>query len=345
MKDINQSLVNVSGNDMVKPSTVVQFTVDRILTILACSVFIPCIIAGNLLVITAVVKTRQLRTVTNVFVVSLAVTDAAVGATSLPIYLAFLIKGHVWFVLNQPYMQHVWKGVDIITGVTSIINLMNISIDRYICIHYPFRYSNMMSSRKSAFLVAFSWFYGFFCFSLSFIRGLDATGRTLMLTIISFLIPLFIIIVAYISIARVAGRQAKKIKGLGKNTRNYTVTSFLKEVKAARVLAVVVCAFVLCWTGTFILNLKYVICKNCSSCECSVSGKIINAVKMLQYFGSVVNPFIYTSLNKDFRKAIKRLVPGSARRNSGATISNQTSMRYTVQDLGSSEEAKLHTTE
>lgn len=318
-----------------------QFTADSIMTIFSLSVFIPCIIAGNLLVITAVVKTRHLRTVTNMFVGSLAVTDVIVGAFSLPIYLAFKVKGQPWFNYNLPVMQELWKGVDMITGITSITNLMNISIDRYICIHYPFRYANLMSTRKALLLVSFSWLYGLFNYSVGKFARLDRTSYVLMMTILAYLIPLFVIMLAYIRIAMVAGRQASRIKMLRKETNN-TLTSFLKEVKAARVLAVVVGAFVLCWSGTFIMNLKFVICKNCTSCKCSSPApQIINLVKMLQYFSSVVNPFIYTSLNKDFRKAIRNLVLGSrGRRNSdtGYTVS----VRYTVQDSRLSEEDKLH---
>lgn len=323
----------------------VQFTSDRILTIFSLSIFIPCIIAGNLLVITAVVKTRHLRNVTNVFVVFLAVTDVLVGAISVPIYMAFMIRGPIWFTVHLPNMRRLWVGVDVITGVTSIINLMNISIDRYICIHYPFRYQRLMSLRKALLLVIFSWCYGLVSYFLNFQGTLDQTSYILLLTVLAYLIPLLVIILAYISIARVAGKQAKKIKTLRKDAKN-TLTSFLKEIKAARVLAVVVGAFVLCWSGTFIMNLKYVICKHCSSCHCSVPSKeIINVVKMLQYFSSVVNPFIYTSLNKDFRKAIKRLVLGSRHQRTSRN-SRATSVKYTVQATKCSAPAtRLHAIE
>lgn len=359
MTAFNQSienLTNATSPSLKTPNLTshgqdsIQFTSARIMTIFSLSIFIPCIIAGNLLVIAAVVKTRHLRTVTNVFVVSLAVTDVAVGVISSPIYMAFMIKGPIWFAHNLPNMQQLWNGVDITTGVSSIINLMNISIDRYICIHYPFRYECLMTSRRAILLLIFSWFYGLLSYSFTFFDILDQTSYILLLTVLAFLIPLLVIIVAYLSIARVAGKQARKIKGfIRQDTKSKvnTVTSFLKEVKAARVLAVVVGAFVLCWSGTFIMNLKFVICKNCSGCQCRVpSEEIINVVKMLQYFSSVVNPFIYTSLNKDFRKAIKKLVLGSRDRRSSETTTSRTlsSAKYSVQvsSEGLHDEAKLN---
>ena len=345
MELVNDTLMNRSSGQQGGIKTTVEFTTNRILTILALSVLIPCIIAGNSLVIAAVFRTRQLRSVTNMFVTSLAVTDGTVGAVCLPIYMAFLIQGKVWFYFNHPDLQQAWKGLDTITGVTVIVHLMAISIDRYTCIHYPFTYRKIMSGRKSGILIAFSWTYGVFNYSLTFIPNLSPTTRILILTAIAYLLPLCVTIAAYVSIARVAGRQVRRIRGL-ENDNKSTLTSFLKEIKAAGVLAAVVFAFILCWSGTFIMNLKFVICRHCSSCECAEpTSQVINAVKMLQYSSSLLNPLIYASLSKDFRKAIKKMLCGRSRNSSrllSATSSmNTRSVRFTTQDSGSYEETKL----
>ena len=342
MELVNQTLKNVSSGQREMKMTV-DFTADRILTIITLSLFMPCIIAGNSLVIATVVKTRQLRTVTNVFVTSLALTDIIVGAVCLPIYMAFRIKGQFWFNHSHPDLQQAWKGIDTITGVTLIVHLMNISIDRYNCIHHPFTYRKLMTGRKSGILIAFSWMYGVFNYSLSYIPNLSPTTRILVLTVIAYLLPLCITIAAYISIARVAGRQVKRIKGL-ENDKKITLAFFLKEVKAAGVLAAVVFAFILCWSGTFIMNLMFVICRHCSSCDCAEpTSEVINAVKMLQYSSSLLDPIIYASLNKDFRKAIKKMLCGRSRKNGlGSGSINTRSMRLTTtHDSSGYEEIKL----
>ena len=343
MESINETLANTSSGIR---STTEEFTTDRILTIFTLSLFIPCILAGNSLVIAAVVRTRQLRSVTNIFVTSLAVTDGIVGAVCLPIYMAVMIKGHVWFHFNHPHLQQAWKGLDTITGVTLIVHLMDISIDRCTCIHYPFTYRKIMSTKKSAVLIAFSWMYGVINYSLTYIPNLPPTTRILMLTVIAYLVPLFATIAAYVSIARVAGRQVRRIKGL-ENDNKTSLAFFLKEVKYAGVLAAVVFAFILCWSGTFIMNLKFVVCRHCSGCDCAEpTSEVINAVKMLQYSSSLLDPLLYASLNKDFRKAIKKMICGRPR-NSGTLWSASSSMNtrsvrfYTTQDSGSQEEMKL----
>lgn len=345
MAIVNQTLVNLSSGGTPREglTTAVEFTSDRILIILTLSIFIPCIIAGNSLVIAAILRTRQLRTVTNVFVTSLAVTDALVGILCLPIYMAYMIKGHVWFHFNHPNLQQAWKGIDQITGVTLIVHLMGISIDRYSCIHYPFTYRKIMTTRKSGIMIAFGWVYGVLIYITRFISSVAPTTRILVLTILGYLVPLCVTIAAYVSIARVAGRQVRRIKEL-QNDNKSTLASFIKEVKAAGVLGAVVCVFILCWSGTFIINLKFAICRQCSSCDCaSPTFKVIHAVKMLQYSSSLLDPLIYASLNKDFRKAIKKIVCGRSRSSnrllSGTSV-NTRSMRFT-QDSASYEEMRM----
>lgn len=57
------------------------------------SVVIVIVVIGNTLVIAAVITTRRLRTVTNCFVMSLAVADWLVGIFVMPPAVAYLIVG------------------------------------------------------------------------------------------------------------------------------------------------------------------------------------------------------------------------------------------------------------
>jgi hypothetical protein len=101
------------------------------------SVLIPVIIIGNVLVILAFGTTRRLRTNTNYFVVSLAFADIMVGGLSLPIFTIAINRGRRWQNLE---VKQLWTAIDMITSIASIVNLMYISVDRYVCIQYPLRY-------------------------------------------------------------------------------------------------------------------------------------------------------------------------------------------------------------
>ncbi|KAF2901845.1 hypothetical protein ILUMI_04341 [Ignelater luminosus] len=78
-----------------------------------------------------------------------------------------------------------------------------------------------------------------------------------------------------------------------------------RERKAAKTLAIITGAFVVCWLPFFILALLMPLCESCN-----ISGYIINFFLWLGYFNSTLNPVIYTIFSPEFRQAFKRILCG-----------------------------------
>lgn len=98
------------------------------------------ITSGNALLtlmIWAFALTRNFCTTTNYFVISLAFTDLMVGVLSLPIF-TIAIHNPMWTEQN-PEVKQMWIAADMITSITSIVNLMYISNNYYLCMKYPLR--------------------------------------------------------------------------------------------------------------------------------------------------------------------------------------------------------------
>lgn len=95
------------------------------------------ILCGNTLTILAVLYSRRLRSIiSNLFVLSLAISDLFVGLT-LPYHLTFYIGiglGEIKFYCLLRFF------LIIFAWCLSIWNLMAIAIDRYIAICYPLHY-------------------------------------------------------------------------------------------------------------------------------------------------------------------------------------------------------------
>lgn len=85
-------------------------------------------LAGNSLVVAAFALFVKLRTVTNHFVVSLAVTDILVALFSMPMWAAYLLTGPKWTFPKN--LQRIWSCMDVLCGVASITHLCFISLER-----------------------------------------------------------------------------------------------------------------------------------------------------------------------------------------------------------------------
>ena len=102
---------------------------------------------GNSLVCTSVILYRRLCTVTNLFVVSLAVSDLLVALLSLPFRINQTLNNFSW--CNSMAMCQTWFIVDLLSTTASIWNLVMISIDRFIAIVHPFKYQKFMTKRNA----------------------------------------------------------------------------------------------------------------------------------------------------------------------------------------------------
>ena len=85
------------------------------------------VVAGNVLVIVAVFSSVKLRSVTNLFIASLAVADLLLGVAVLPFSVTVEVF-HTW--LFGELWCSVWLAVDVWMSTASILNLCVISLDR-----------------------------------------------------------------------------------------------------------------------------------------------------------------------------------------------------------------------
>ncbi|TMW45467.1 hypothetical protein DOY81_009454 [Sarcophaga bullata] len=137
-----------------EPSNLISLAILEFINVL--------VIGGNLLVIAAVFCSNKLRSVTNFFIVNLAVADLLVGLAVLPFSATWevfkvWIFGDVWC--------RIWLAVDVWMCTASILNLCAISLDRYVAVTRPVTYPSIMSTKKAKCLIAGIWVLSFvICF-------------------------------------------------------------------------------------------------------------------------------------------------------------------------------------
>ncbi|KAF6208815.1 hypothetical protein GE061_014556 [Apolygus lucorum] len=79
-----------------------------------------------------------------------------------------------------------------------------------------------------------------------------------------------------------------------------------RERKAAKTLAIITGAFVVCWLPFFIMALLMPLCPE----SCHINEYLSSLFLWLGYFNSTLNPVIYTIFSPEFRMAFKRILCG-----------------------------------
>ena len=109
-------------------------------------------IFGNLLVVVVFARCRRLRTVTNYYVISLAVADFLVGLVGIPSAIATSVglprNFHLCILMNSLLLF-------LCTG--SILSLVAVTIDRYWAVIYPLSYNARMTGCRAIRIIAICW--------------------------------------------------------------------------------------------------------------------------------------------------------------------------------------------
>ncbi|CAO2640075.1 D(1B) dopamine receptor [Lemmus lemmus] len=296
---------------------------------------------GNVLVCAAIVRSRHLRAkMTNIFIVSLAVSDLFVALLVMPWKAVAEVAGYWPFGA----FCDVWVAFDIMCSTASILNLCIISVDRYWAISRPFRYERKMTQRVALVMVGLVWalsiLISFIPVQLNWHRdkagfqgreGLLSNGtlnRTYAISssLISFYIPVAIMIVTYTRIYRIAQVQIRRISSLERAAEHAQScrrrgacepdpslrASIKKETKVFKTLSVIMGVFVCCWLPFFILNCMVPFCSSGDAqgprtgFPC-VSETTFDIFVWCGWANSSLNPIIY-AFNADFRKVFAQLL-------------------------------------
>lgn len=288
---------------------------------------------GNCLVVLAVVLFRRLRSVTNYFIVSLAVADLTVAVLVMPYSVLYQIEGRWRFGWT---FCHFWISCDVTCCTASILHLCLISIDRYLAITEPLTYRTRMPKRRAILLIIGVWscsgaisfvpiYLGWFYDPRrrSMVTNAEATSCLLhpnwkyavVSSCTSFYLPLVVMAAVYARIFQIAKRQAEEIDFLEKSFRQTNpqrVSARLskrsmrvrRESKAIKTLGTLMGLFCVCWIPFFVMYLVTPFCGE----GCPIDMEVEAAVTWLGYCNSFINPCVYAFLNKDFRNAFKKIL-------------------------------------
>uniref|UniRef100_A0A671UPS0 Histamine H2 receptor n=1 Tax=Sparus aurata TaxID=8175 RepID=A0A671UPS0_SPAAU len=274
-------------------------------------------VGGNVLVCLAVCASRRLRCLTNCFIVSLAVTDLLLGLLVLP-FSALIQLNEEWPL--GPVFCNFYISMDVMLCTASILTLLAISVDRYLAVTMPLRYTSVVLPWRVAVAMASVWTVSVAVSFLPIQMGWNTVNGTVqnqgpwapekrcrfelnrpyVLTdsLLTFYLPLIAMCWTYLQILRIARAQAKRII-----RARPTLVAF-REHKATLTLAAVIGAFVVCWLPYFILFTVLGLKEHPDPSTVPAFPFVL----WLGYANSAFNPILYGALNRDFRSAYSRLL-------------------------------------
>ncbi|XP_047243014.1 trace amine-associated receptor 1-like [Girardinichthys multiradiatus] len=265
-------------------------------------------VCGNLLVVISIIYFEQLQTPTNTLILSLAVADLLVGILVFPFSMAFSLSSCTYY---ESLFCKVRDSFDILFSTCSIMHLCCISVDRHYAVCQPLTYSSKISRHVVVIMIAVSWGVSALigigviipklknepCLETCFI---DVLMANTIGPILSFYLPVVLMLCIYLKIFVVAQRQARSIQ-----TRTKSGSSASKiERKATKTLAIVLGAFLFCWTPFFLCITFLPFTSN------SVPISVIETLNWLALSNSMLNPFIYAFFYSWFRSAFKTIASG-----------------------------------
>ena len=202
------------------------------------------IFIGNGLSITAIIRLKWLQTRTNTFIFSLCMADLYTG-----------VMNTMWYVTDDATVYTESSTINyfmVAAYATTVLALVDIAVERFISIKYPFRYENLVSKRKVILVIVITWFVPNGLFLIVVITNLiipqdpnveyTLWEQFIIVCQFGYIILGVILVVLYINILKIAYKQAQEIK---KNlVETATKTRFKSEMKATVTLGVVVLAYV-----------------------------------------------------------------------------------------------------
>uniref|UniRef100_H2Y8R7 G-protein coupled receptors family 1 profile domain-containing protein n=1 Tax=Ciona savignyi TaxID=51511 RepID=H2Y8R7_CIOSA len=114
--------------------------------------------AGNILVIVAFHANRRLQTITNYFILSLAYADMVIGLVSMNLFTIYIVQGE-WRL--GPLVCDIWLCIDYVASNASVMNLLIISVDRYLALTKPLTYRAKRTKRRACLMIVGAWMVSF----------------------------------------------------------------------------------------------------------------------------------------------------------------------------------------
>ncbi|XP_013889199.1 somatostatin receptor type 5 [Austrofundulus limnaeus] len=312
--DLNETLLNATNATFLDVSLgpSVAGVLIPLIYIIVCIIGL----GGNTLVIHIVLHYSKIESVTNIYILNLAIADE-LFMFGLP-FLAVQNTLQLWPFGS--FMCRLVMTVDSINQFTSIFCLTVMSIDRYLAVVHPIRSSKWRRPQVAKVVNGTVWALSFLVvLPVVVFANIQKAGGTcniawpqpaniwraafiIYTSTVGFFCPLLIICLCYLLIVF-------KIRSSGKKVHATSTKRRKSERKVTRMVVIVVAVFVFCWLPFYALNIINLLV----SLPSEYQG-LYYFVVVLGYANSCANPIVYGFLSDNFKRGFRKALCRSTRK-------------------------------
>ena len=272
--------------------------------------FLFLILVGNGVEIILMVWKEVLRTVSNMFLVSLAVSDLLFGLVGIPLFIVCSIKMSVIVCVFSALVVR-------FTAISSVFHLLAIACDRYTMIVHSMTYQQRLTKPRATVVIAFIWSLAFvssfiqlawYKASTNFEQLKDGAMQfdkvyLLFVLIIFLFVPLLSMLVMYSHILVISLRHIFAVRRRQRNL-DQPLPPIVHDLRGTFILATMMVIFVGCWLPFFLQILQdhvsetfFIISQEWGYC----------VIFYLRFLPPLTNPVLCAFCKRDFRRAWLRL--------------------------------------
>ncbi|EDO46084.1 predicted protein [Nematostella vectensis] len=264
---------------------------------------------GNSLVCIVIARRRRMRTVTNYFILNLAIADLAITLICIPFDIPVQENGYKW-----PYgafMCKIMYPLQTMCMFASIFTLVAVSLNRFWAIVYPLRQE--MSKSQATIIIILIWFISSgltvpYVTVLELKNGDDCSeswpepgyrkAYTACIFVVQYLLPLTLIAFAYLKI----GFELRKC--VGTRTANSALERAKQEDtrKVVRMLIIVTLLFAMCVLPN---NVMWLWLDFGNGNDYEHIWEMVAVTNIILFANSATNPVAYTICNERFREEFR----------------------------------------
>lgn len=279
---------------------------------------------GNSMIVYSVIQFRHMKSLSNIFLASLATADLILVIFCVPVKFAQLFS-YTWTF--GKFLCKFVHYIQSLSAICSVYTLTAISIERYYAIIYPVECRYICTISQTKRIIVLTWIgsillampvlwiqilmevgdeehRGYWCVR-DWSNEMAWKAYELYMLIVILVVPLIIMTYSYAHICnRLYFVMSNRNGDFPLSPTIYIDASANKMTQVVRMLIVVVIIFVLCWTPILVINVltafKIMPLLNYGSLKA-----IKTTFHLLSYANSCVNPIIYGFMSQNFRASFK----------------------------------------